>query len=41
MTIRIYRSFVRWPVSWCRLKDGWLIQFFGLTIIVGPIHAGF
>jgi hypothetical protein len=30
---RIYRSHCQWPVQWYRLKGGYLVRFFGLTII--------
>lgn len=33
--IRIYRSHCSWPIQWHRLKDGWLLRFFGVTIIGG------
>jgi hypothetical protein len=31
--LTIYRSFTRWPIQFCRLKDGWMLQFFCWTIL--------
>lgn len=33
--ITIYKSFTQWPIRVSRLKDGWLIHVFSVTIIVG------
>ncbi len=32
--VRIYRSYCQWPITWCRLRDGWMIRFFQLTILI-------